>query len=124
MKNHTKLLIEKNTPNSTWNTLHGIFVLKKLHHIQKKIRAKLKFLHQITKFLYEIYFFFHQIRKILQETLKFLHQIRSALHQTDDTFGLPYFLLVYVQKYSFKWTLSTQENPRKSHQSIEIELVI
>ena len=74
--------------------------------------------------MYEIYFFFHQIRKILQETLKFLHQIRSALHQTDDTFGLPYFLLLYIQKYLFKWTLSTQENPRKSHQSIEIELVI
>ena len=51
------------------------FYLKKLHHIQKKIHAKLKLLHQITK--------------LLHETLKFSHQIGSILHQINDTFRLP-----------------------------------
>ena len=62
------------------------FYFKKLHHIHKKLHAKLKVL--------------HQIRNILHKTLKFLHQIGSISHHTDGTSGLPHICPCFLQFFS------------------------
>ena len=39
------------------NILQRIFILKKLHHVQEKLHAKLNIFHQITKLIHHIFFF-------------------------------------------------------------------